>query len=111
MNAKDKRREAFLPEGKPRWIRVYDNGGKTADRYTVVMTGRYRHKTGGVFWYLGMSGNPFHPQGVGHISESTRTQVDRPTYGHLGKRVTYDVLPENCKRFVMDVYTDLHDLK
>lgn len=49
------RKDQLLPGGVPKYIRCYDNGGKTCDRYTVVFTGRYRHKTGGSFLYVGMS--------------------------------------------------------
>lgn len=99
----------LLPGGKPRYVRVYDNGGESFDRYTVVFTGRYRHKTGGSFWYLGMSARPFHPQGFGQHGESDR-QIDYPTYGHLGKKISFDGLPADCQRCVLQTYRDLWDL-
>ena len=103
------RLQSLLPAGMPRKIRVYDNCGETADRYTVVFTGNYRAKTGGVFWYLGMSGAPFHPQGIGCSGEHDR-QIDRPTYSHIGKRVKWDTLPSDCQRAVLNTYCDLWDL-
>ena len=33
---KTQRKENLLPQGTPRYVRCYDNGGETADRYTVV---------------------------------------------------------------------------
>jgi len=106
---KEERRNRLLPNGVPRYVRCYDNGGETFDRYTVVYTGRYRHKTGGVFWYVGMSSNPFHPQGFG-IHGELYSQIDRPTYGHLGKKIKFENLPENCQKLVLSDYADLWDL-
>jgi hypothetical protein len=103
------RKNALLPNGVPRYIRCYDNGGKTADRYTVVFTGRYRHKTGQSFWYVGMSGNPFHPLGIGHHGEHNR-QIDRPTYAHLGKKIKWSDLTPECQKCVLDTYCDLWDI-
>lgn len=104
------RSERLLPDGKPRYIRCYDNNGETADRYTVVYTGRYKQKTGGAFWYVGMSGKPFHPLGIGQHGES-ETQIDYPTYGHLGKKIKFDDLPEDCRHLVLRDYVYLWDIK
>ena len=104
------RKERLLPGGVPRYIRCYDNGGETWDRYTVVFTGRYRQKTNGEFWYVGMSSNPFHPQGFGQHGGSP-TQIDWPTYGHLGKKIKFENLPENCQKLVKSDYLDLWDIK
>jgi len=32
------RAERFMPDGVPKNIRIYDNGGITLDRYTVVFS-------------------------------------------------------------------------
>lgn len=97
------RTEHLMPGGIPRWIRVYDNGGKSGDRYTVVYT-----RTGhlGTSFYVGMSSNPFHPQGIGQHGES-RFPIDRPTYSHLGKRITFEALPPDCKKLVLRDYKDI----
>jgi hypothetical protein len=47
-------------------FRIVDNGGSTADRYTVVFSDGS---------YLGMSSNPTHPQGVSMAGESIDPQV------------------------------------
>lgn len=121
--SKQARIAAILPNGKPRWIRCYDNGGLDAengstDRYTAVFTGRYRHKTGGETWYLAMSEHPSQPFGVG-LSGSSQTIIDAqhgkwpPAIGrsnHLGKRIRFDDLPEECKRLVLDHYCYLWDV-
>ena len=103
------RKNALLPNGVPRYIRCYENGGKTPDRYTVVFTGNYRHNTGQSFWYVGMSGNPFHPLGVGQHGEHHK-QIDRPRYGHLGKKIKWESLTPECQQCVLQTYVDLWDI-
>lgn len=72
-------------------IKCYDNGGKTFDRYTVVFL--ECPETGGAYSALGMSYNPFHPQGFGqHCS----AMLGR----HLGKRILFENLPHDCKEVV-----------
>lgn len=117
-----KRRNKFMPGGIPRWIRCYDNGGESFDRYTVVFTGRYTHKTGGKFWYIGMSEHPFHPQGFGQHGEldfqcDTRGENGNrgwpPTIGrscHIGKRIHFIDLPKDCRELVTSTYMELWDL-
>ncbi len=96
-----------MPNGVPRYVRCYDNGGKTFDRYTIVYTGQYRHLTGGAQLYVGASEHPFHPQGFGQHGEGV---IDRPTYGHLGRKVPFTALPEDVRRLVLRDYTDLWSL-
>ena len=117
--AKAKRRESLLPGGVPRYVRCYDDGEETIDRYTVVFTGRYRHRTGGEFVHLMMSDRPFHPQGFGQHG-SARNQIDvtgsswaGPSIGRkcfLGVRIPFDALPEDCRKLVLSDYTDLWEL-
>lgn len=104
------RKLRLLPDDtRPRYVHCYDNGGKTADRYTIVFTGRYTHKTGGAHWYVGSSGAPTHPQGVYMRGESP-TPVDYPRYAHLGKKVTFASLPAAVRQCVLQDYTYLWDL-
>lgn len=98
-----------MPNRTPKYVRCYDNGGETADRYTCVFTGNYTHKTEGEHWYLGMSGDPFHPLGIGQHG-SNPTQIDKPRYSHLGKKVKFDELPEKVKQCIKQTYVDLWDL-
>ena len=110
MNKKyEERKNSLLPGGKPKWIRCYDNGGKTIDRYTVVFTGNYTGKTGRQSWNLGMSSNPFHPQGFGQHGES-EYPIDRPTYGHLGKKIKFDDMPADCQKLVLSDYVYLWNI-
>lgn len=114
----ERRVQALLPDGVPRWVRVYDNGGSTADRYTAVFTGRYRKSSREDFCYLGMSENPFHPQGVGmHGSSSRPVDTDEkgwaPAVGkknHLGVRIRFEDLPEKCRKCVLQTYKSIWSL-
>lgn len=103
--------KAFLPDGKPKFVRVYDNGGESSDRYTVVFTGRYGHKTANETWILGMSDAPYSPCGVSlHSTLPYNQRPDVPTYGHLGKKIKFDDLPEDCQKCVLQDYMYLWDL-
>jgi hypothetical protein len=103
------RKERLLPDGRPRYIRCYDNMGESADRYTVVFTGNYTHLTVRSHWYLAMNAAPFHPQGFGQHGFSG-TPIDRPAYAHLGKKISFDNLPEDCKTFVLQEYVYMWDI-
>jgi hypothetical protein len=104
------RMKQLLPGGVPKYVRCYDNGGETADRYTVVYTGRYRKDLRrDEFQYVGMSAEPFHPQGVG-MHGSSPEQIDRPRSSHLGRRISFEKLPEDCRRLVLADYRDLWSL-
>lgn len=105
------RLERLLLGHVPRYIRCYDSGpDSTADRYTVVYTGL----CGGD--YVGMSANPFHPQGVGQHGNGLidRVAKDRkflwpPAIGkknHLGTRILFNALPDPCRRLVCQDYSD-----
>lgn len=83
-------------------IACYDNGGKSADRYTVAyledvqdqpwVRGRKQYSC------VGMSAEPFHPQGVGQHSTCMLGR-------HLGKKIAFADLPEDCQRLVLrDLY-------
>lgn len=97
---------AYEPDGTPKYIRVYDNGGETADRYFCQFT----HRPGEHFPHLMMSENPFHPQGVGMHGDAYGNggmPYDRPTYSHLGKRVRdFWSLPDAVRRCIMQDYVE-----
>jgi hypothetical protein len=112
------RLSALLPGGIPRWVRCYDNGGISADRYTVVYTGHYAGKARGWCQYVGMSAAPFHPQGFcqhGEHSEMIDAPGIRwaPAVGrrcHLGLRIRFDDLPPDCQKVVLQDYQELWNL-
>lgn len=104
------REERFLPGGVPRWIRCYDNGGRTVDRYTIVFTGR----NGGFTLYC--SENPDHPQGVGQHEEGRvdgaliwggrgQAQEARQIRAALGKPIPFVNLPPRVRQAVLADYT------
>jgi hypothetical protein len=97
------RAERFMPNGIPKHVRIYDNGGETYDRYTAVYTGKYKGRNG--CEYVGMSGQPFHPQGFG-IHGWNETAIDYPSYKHLGRKIKFKDLPEDCQTLVIRDYRE-----
>lgn len=89
------------------------------DQYTVIFTGRYRHKTGNQFCYRAMSTHPYDPQGFGMWQTSDK-QIDTNEAGfappmgrenHLGKRIPFSKLPKDCRKLILSDYKDLWDLR
>ena len=77
-------------------LEIYDNGGETADRYTVVFMDQITHRFPGApvrYTSLGMSDEPFDPQGFCQHSDA----IAGP---HLGKRIEFHQLPEPCRKAV-----------
>jgi len=103
-NKNIKRIKSFFDEnGYPKKIRIYDNGGASVDRFTIVYTGNYRETTAREFYYIASSSNPSHPQGFWEHGSSD-TQIDRPKYSHLGKKIKFDKLPDAVKSSLMSDY-------
>ena len=116
----------LMPNGIPRYVRCYDNGSESADRYTVCYTGNYRNRgpasneyVKGWYLFVAMSPDPFHPQGVGQHGESEDRQIDTnksgyvPAIGrkcHLGTRIAFSKLPESCQKLVRADYATLWNL-
>lgn len=100
------RAERFMPGGTPKYIKIYDNGGETIDRYTVVFTWL---KIGRCV-YVGMSGSPFNPQGFCQHGEHTE-RIDYPRYSHLGKKITFADLPIDCQKVVIEDYKEMWRIK
>ena len=69
---------------------IYDNGGKTFDRFTVYYDVKERN---GHYEGRGMSENPMHPQGFGQCCSG---QLGR----HNGKRITLEELPAKCQEII-----------
>jgi hypothetical protein len=84
---------------------VYDDGGVTAERYTAVFTGLFDLKKPGEYPYLCMGTEPLAPDGSYTLRRS------RPPYKRMGCEISFDRLPEDCKRLVVDVYRDLWGLQ
>jgi hypothetical protein len=75
-------------------LRIYDNGGKSFDRYTIVPPrwAKEEKERNGLFNCIGSSENPFHPQGFGQHTSA----MPGP---HLGKRITWEQLPSDVQKF------------
>ena len=81
--------------GKP--IRCYDCAGKAVDHFTVVyMSDKNEY---GDYEAVGMSAEPFHPQGVG---QHCTAKIGK----HLGKRIPFNTLPADCQRLVLRDLTE-----
>jgi hypothetical protein len=76
-------------------LEIRDNGGKTFDRYTVVYDSVEGMTSAGeaLYWSVGMSSDPFHPQGFGQHGEAMRGK-------HLGKKIKFTQLPPDCQQLV-----------
>lgn len=71
---------------------IYDNGGKTLDRYTVYYNNSWYNKYNNKTWdCLGMNSDPFH--GIG-------THGSGMLGRHNGKRIAFEDLPEECQKAV-----------
>ena len=74
-------------------VRIYDNGGETVDRYTVVID----YPDGSQSW-LGSSEKPFDPQGFGqHVGDEGSGNQEGE---HLGKRVKFSEVPKDVQKFI-----------
>ena len=100
---KQERINSLLPEGVPKWIRVFDNGGKTFDRYTVVFSHAHSFGLRGYTVGVGMSENPFHPRGFGQHFEYKNHEYNGRSGG---KRITFNELPEKCQGLVLSDYKE-----
>ena len=75
-------------------IGVYDDEGKTLDRYTVVYDEVEQVKDGKkLYSCISMNAAPFHPQGIGMHGCAVLGR-------HLGKKVKLTDLPEDCQKAV-----------
>jgi hypothetical protein len=73
-------------------VAVYDNGGKTIDRYTAVFINELENRPW-LFAALAMNSEPFHPQGFGQHCTAMRSR-------QLGKRIDSTKLSEDCQQFI-----------
>lgn len=92
---------------RPTNIKIYDNGGQTYDRYTVVYMDQVERPAyigkdylgkpcyiDKAYACLGMSAEPFHPLGFGQHSSAM-------VGPHLGRRLAWKNLPVDCQRAVL----------
>lgn len=114
MSKKQDRIDRLLPNGEPRWVRIYDAEDEFIDRYTVIFSGNYTGRNGQT-QILGMSAEPTYPQGV-CLHTSYYRPIDNDKWGfhpkvgqkiHLGKRIEFKNLPKKCKEIVLQDYKDI----
>lgn len=83
-------------------LRCYDNGGKTADRYTIIpprWAKSYRYPNPWHFDCIGCNKEPFHPHGIGmHVVAAPGP--------HLGRRVHWGELPADVQRFARQAFPE-----
>ena len=102
------RKERLMPNGIPKWIRCYDNGGKTFDRYTVIFTHAHSFGMMGRTVGVGMSEHPFHPQGFGQHFDYNNLDYNGRSGG---KKISFTDLPPDCQKLVLSDYMDYWRLK
>ena len=95
-----------LQSMSPRYIRAYDNGGASLDRYTIVFTRLRRF-----YPYAASSALPFSPLGFYQHGEGQNGPIDRPTYKHLGKPIDFLDLPGDVQAAVINDYKAYHNIK
>lgn len=97
MAYRPRRSSARWSESAPEYVLAcYDNGGSTADRYTVMLGGSlWSADMGRTVFYLAMSGAPTHPQGFsqwGEMPAANRTG--------FGRHVRWLDLPDHIRAHV-----------
>lgn len=87
-------------EGAPEYVLdVFDNKGRTADRYTVFFGGTLAEP--GTVHYLGMSDNPHSPQGVSMWGYGPAHDLAGFRHRRLRERIRWTDLPENIRAHVL----------
>jgi hypothetical protein len=83
-------------------LRVYDNGGKSFDRYTVIpprWAGEDWKERNGLFYAISASAHPFDPQGFGqHVSAMPGK--------HLGNRIRWNQLPKDVQKVARQTFEE-----
>jgi hypothetical protein len=77
-------------------IKIYDNGGATFDRFTVVFMNTL-NPINKLYDALAMNETPFHPMGF--------YQWDMAKCGrHLGKLIKFEQLPLDCQKVITEFF-------
>lgn len=88
-------------------LAIYDNGGKTFDRYTVFYKPTEpQDYTRGYIGYRGMSESPSSPQGFGIYDTMTPFQARQYRGGIYRESARWTDLPEEVKRVVRNDCSD-----
>ena len=103
MNGYTPRRQSarWLDGDCPRGVlALYDNGGKTFDRFTVFYADPVPGPGGPRIGGLGMSTDPFHPQGLGCSFEYEAHEVAAYRYRASHDAVKWSDLPPRVKECI-----------
>jgi hypothetical protein len=94
------------PDGKriPKRYRLYDRQDY-ADHFTIVWAGNFKGRDR-LCHGIGFNEYPTSPNTGIWQHFSYTEQIDRPKYGHLGKKIRFEDLNETCKRLVMEEYCE-----
>lgn len=93
-------KNTILVNGKRYVCKIWDSGESYFDRFTVVFKS-YRINGRLTTPYLGLSEKPFHPHGFGCHGEFNPHKGEKPGK-HLGKRITFESLPIDCQKAVLN---------
>lgn len=88
-------KNTIIVDGKRKVCRIWDNQGETLDRYTIAFKGYRLEGYGMVYPYLASSKYPFHS--FGQHGEGKEFLTGK----HLGKRVSFESLPEDVQKFIL----------
>ncbi len=78
---------------------IWDNGGETFDRYSIVLNEDYHSYPSELFACLGLSYNPNHPLGFSQMSGAKEGD-------HLGKPLEWAALPLNIQAHICSRLAD-----
>ena len=80
---------------------LIDDGGKSADRYTLFDTKPY----GGQILYIAFNNEPYHPQGFGQHGEITVAQFNRheaDMFRALGRIIKLEAMSKDAQKFAKE---------
>ena len=77
-------------------IKIYDDGEKCIDRFSVIYLNNLDRETG-LYECRAMSAHPFHPMG---FCQMTLAKPGK----HLGKSIQFTDLPVDCQKVILSDY-------
>jgi hypothetical protein len=106
-------RHSLTAKGKklnPARHRLYDNGGKTADRYTLIDSKLVDDGTGNmVRIYWSFDSKPWSPQGIWMPDQFTAAQWAAFDPKRLGKRIYLEDLPADLRKYIVNEFKKAGD--
>lgn len=104
-----RKRSSLRRNSKTSQFGIYDNGGKTADRYTILYRVPQKSHGESYYVYFGMDEHPNHPQGFGQHGELPARAYrahQLSKFRALGKPIKLSSLPAQARkaaeRFMLD---------